>query len=402
MRICIIVLILVLGVDSFSAPQTYYLSKTKKNEVRSFLIRLATEKYHYSVTLTPIKNAVSVARLEVKGNEPLYAVEGGNKGACIDDFCLQTVSNLEEAHVDGAIYHRVASDFIRPLKLSVDVKSKISKDFNLVELTPPSAEDATEFVAILSGEKSTRGQNIKDRRTNENKKLAREYLRSEYEKMGYSIKEVAFSQGGYSGINLVAEKKGTEKGFVIVSAHYDTVNCPGADDDGSGIATSLLLAKSLSQSQLKHGIQFVAFDLEEVGLIGSRAYAKHLESQKQMENLLGVFQVEMTGYNPQNRNGIHVIDCEENTSADLSKLVIESIEENGLPLKRVKACTDRSDHAIFWSYNRPAIVVSQNFFGGDGNPCYHRKCDQQRELDHKYLAEIAHGILGAVAKIILP
>ncbi len=404
MRFYLMSAILLLGVNAFSATKTYYLAKTKKNEVSSFLLRLAAEKYQYSVTTTPIKKAIVSARLEVKGNASLYLVEGGSKGACVDDFCLQAVDNLEEAHVDGAIYHRVSDELIRPLKNHVDIKSKISKNSNLIGLTPPTAEDAMEFVAILSGEKpiNSQGKSIQDRRSEENKKLARDYLRREYEKMGYTVKEVPFSQSGRNGINLVAEKSGSEKGFVIVSAHYDTVNCPGADDDGTGVATSLLLAKSLAHSQLKYGIQFVAFDLEEVGLVGSGAYAKHLASQKQMENLLGVFQVEMTGYNPENRNGIHIIDCEENTSPELSKLVLDSLEENSLPLKRVKACTDRSDHAVFWSYNRPAIVVSENFFGGDGNPCYHRKCDHQKELDHKYMAEIAHAVLGAISKIILP
>lgn len=403
MRFYVIAMILLVGAKAFSATQVYYLSKTEKNKVSSFLLRLASEKYQYAVTKTPVKNAISSARLEVRGNALLYLVEGAVKGACTDTFCLQAITDLEEAHVDGAIYHHVPNELIQSLKSSVDVKSKISKHSNFIELAPPTSEDANEFVAILSGEKpvNSQGQSIQERRSEGNKKLARDYLRREYEKMGYSVKEIPFSQSGRNGINLVAEKVGSEKGFVIISAHYDTVNSPGADDDASGVATSLMLAKALAQSQLKHGIQFVAFDLEEIGLVGSNAYAKHLNSQKQMENLLGVFQVEMTGYNPSSRNGIHIIDCDENTSPELSKLILDSLEENNLSLKRIKACTDRSDHAVFWSYNRPAIVVSENFFGGDGNPCYHRKCDQQKELDHKYMADIAHAILGAVSKIVL-
>jgi hypothetical protein len=386
---------------SADAPE-YYLSKTKKNQVNSFLLRLADDEYQYVVTNSPVKDALSTVRVQLKAGEELYVLEGG-----AERFTLLGIrGRLEDAHVKGGILHHVPNELIHAQENKVDLKKSISKGlkFDLVGLSNPTADEASEFLAVIAGEKPANGNGdlIRERKTEAMKKLARTYLKSEFEKLGFEFKEQAFSKAGYDGVNFSAEKKGSEKGFVIVSAHYDSVNSPGADDDGTGVATLLMIAKALSNSELKQGIKLVGFDLEEVGLVGSKAYAKYLDGQNEMENLLGLIQIEMTGYNPEKHNAIHVIDCNENTSAQLSELVLGSIKENNFPLKKVDACTSRSDHAVFWQYNKPAIVVGENFFGGDGNPCYHKKCDTQKDLDHTYMAEIASAVLGAVSKIVLP
>ncbi|RWS01098.1 hypothetical protein B4U79_16772, partial [Dinothrombium tinctorium] len=85
-----------------------------------------------------------------------------------------------------------------------------------------------------------------------------------------------------SGINLIAIKEGFNSGkageeILLVGAHYDTVKTsPGVDDNGSGIVAVLEIARllSLKRKALPHSIMLVAFDLEEMGLIGSLAFVR--------------------------------------------------------------------------------------------------------------------------------
>jgi hypothetical protein len=80
--------------------------------------------------------------------------------------------------------------------------------------------------------------------------------------------------------------------YVIVSAHYDTIVmdgstpgeqefAPGVNDDGSGVAAVLELARVMSKREFDKSILFIAFSAEEVGLLGSRDYAKRARARKE-------------------------------------------------------------------------------------------------------------------------
>lgn len=93
-----------------------------------------------------------------------------------------------------------------------------------------------------------------------------------------------FAASGLSGVNIVGLLKSTHlkkaEGHIILSAHYDHLGrrggriYPGACDNASGVAAMLEIAGRLDPSQLRRDILFVAFDLEEKGLLGSFAYVK--------------------------------------------------------------------------------------------------------------------------------
>jgi Zn-dependent M28 family amino/carboxypeptidase len=179
----------------------------------------------------------------------------------------------------------------------------------------------------------------------------------------------------------------------------DTVQTAGADDDGSGVISSLTVARALASQKLNRTVRFVAFDEEERGLVGSTAYAKELSKSGEM-NRISVFNIEMTGYDLDNDGAFHAIDCNENTSSSITKVITDAIKNEGIALKRTEACTNRSDHAIFWDYNRPAIVVSQNFFGGDSNPCYHKTCDTVQKTNWTYMEKLTRASAAAVSALV--
>ena len=104
-----------------------------------------------------------------------------------------------------------------------------------------------------------------------------------------------WSEHTYQGVthqseNVVGRISGSASPdtVVILGAHYDSIvwdrpmdYAPGADDNASGVAALIELARILSQADLKYSVEFVAFSTEEVGTAGSRHYAKLLRRKRQ-------------------------------------------------------------------------------------------------------------------------
>jgi len=248
----------------------------------------------------------------------------------------------------------------------------------------------------VNGESKT----ITERGSLANKTIARAFLKEQLTAAGFVVSEHNYG----SGKNLIAERTGSDPSkFLILSAHLDSVHNAGADDDGTGIVSAWSIAEYLASQNLKHTVRFVAFDEEEFGLIGSEKYAASLANKGGFSGFLGDLNMEMTGYDSNQDGAIHIIDCNEGTSKLLTTAVEASIRQQNLALKKIDACTNRSDHASFWQYDQPAIVVSQNFFGrpADANPCYHKSCDKPDILNFAYMAKITAALAGAAASLVL-
>ncbi len=234
-----------------------------------------------------------------------------------------------------------------------------------------------------------------ERQSTEGLNRSREFLKAEYEKLGFTV---SFQEFG-KGINFIAEKSGDKNPgkVLILSSHIDTVRTAGANDNGTGTIGLLTVARELAKNNYSSSIRILGFDKEEIGLRGSDAYVATLNK----ESILGNINFEMMGVNKRKDGGFHVIDCNKENSLFLSDAMKSSIADLGLPLVVVKACTDRSDHASFWRKKLPAIVISENFFGGDADPCYHAKCDVVDErLNYEYMGNILEATLEATERII--
>ena len=97
--------------------------------------------------------------------------------------------------------------------------------------------------------------------------------------------------------NVVAELQGAdpEGGVVVLGGHYDTVpGVPGANDNGSGIATLLTIARQASQRTYPFSLRFIAFGSEEIGLLGSQRYVDSL-SQSELADIVAMFNFDALG-----------------------------------------------------------------------------------------------------------
>jgi aminopeptidase YwaD len=99
-----------------------------------------------------------------------------------------------------------------------------------------------------------------------------------------------------TGYNIIGTLRGASDETIVVGGHYDSVNAgPGAGDNASGTAALIELARVMgSRSQPQHTLVFIAFDAEELGLLGSRAYVNEL-SAAQIAKLRGMMNFDMLG-----------------------------------------------------------------------------------------------------------
>ncbi len=393
-----------------------YLSAVKKNTVDRFLNRFSTSDAQVVVTRQPVGNAIASKTLSTLGSPHLILVELESKDAAplrgerarIGNAAIVALPEGVDAH-DYVGLKRYSEDIASQETLVQLPKTALvshieSRDF-VSKLTVEQSfleEKLKEFSGATSANLDGKAVTLKERGTTAGRANARAYLKQEYEAIGFTTSQPSYSSGLYSGANFVAEKAGTDPSKVLVlTSHMDDMTNAGADDNGSGTIGALAIATALKDETLRYTLRIVAFDQEEKGLVGSAAYAKALKSAGTINQLVGLINLEMTGYDADDDGAFHSIDCDEGTSADLTAALMKVVNrDTELRLKKVEACTNRSDHASFWKYNVPAIVISQNFFGGDDNPCYHLACDKVDKVQFDYMTRLTTAVGRAVEELL--
>lgn len=211
------------------------------------------------------------------------------------------------------------------------------------------------------------------------------------------LKSYGFEVEHFNNDGVRAFKKGSSDKWYALGAHFDSYGrILGADDDAGGSAIVMEVAKRLGKEELKNGLAIYLFDREEVGLKGSAALARRVQSNKPA----GMIQIEMPLYNAKPGADVNIIECRGKPGKELYSLLAKHSKSNSLVPK--KACTDRSDHSSFWGIGAPATVISEAFFNRDGNPQYHKRGDtlSAKGLDFKYFANIGNAVYKSVEELV--
>ncbi|MBS1571547.1 MAG: M20/M25/M40 family metallo-hydrolase [Bacteroidetes bacterium] len=145
------------------------------------------------------------------------------------------------------------------------------------------------------------------------------WLKNKYLSFGYTasqVQEIPFSyatgSGNVNSTNLVVTKTGTvyPNIFVIVCGHYDSIVGPGVDDNGSGVASILEIARILKDVPTEYSIKFINFSGEEQGLKGSYNYvANVVNATNPKMNIKVVFNLDQVGGKIGNNN--NTIYCDQ-------------------------------------------------------------------------------------------
>jgi len=258
------------------------------------------------------------------------------------------------------------------------------------------------------------------RATDEGRAKARKYIAHTLQRLGYRPSLLGFS----GGVNVMAERKGTNPALkaILVGAHFDTVpGTPGADDNASGVAVVLEMARLVAQRDTPRTIRFAFFDGEERGLLGSRAYAA---SQTRTHDLAAVIIAEMVGFRcvtkgcqkvpssiprvlvPETGDFLAVVGDVESPSLlvafrhasrpDRPPVYVLPVTEKGALMPD----TRRSDHAPFWDIGVSAVMVTDT--ANLRTPHYHRASDRPETLDRGFLTGSAQIIADALFEVATP
>ena len=216
--------------------------------------------------------------------------------------------------------------------------------------------------------------------------------------------------------NIIVSKEGTQKPkeVFLVGAHYDSAFNPGADDNGSGVAVLLELARLLSSMDTKRSMKFVAFVNEEPPFfktenMGSKIYAKAAKAKG--EDIKGALILESVGYYseepnsqryppffglfyPNKGNFIGVVG--NLRSRDLVERVVSNFKkETQFPIESIVtfesfAGASFSDNWAFWNEGYPAVMITDTAYYR--NPNYHENLDTFETLNYESMEQVVKGL----------
>ncbi|MBE9210772.1 M28 family peptidase [Nostoc sp. LEGE 06077] len=256
------------------------------------------------------------------------------------------------------------------------------------------------------------------RYTTAERSRTRAYITSELKKFGWKPQLEKFAEG----VNIFAERLGTDKtaGAILVGAHYDTVaSSPGADDNGTGVAVVLEVARLLGSQPTPRTLQLALFDKEEAGLLGSKAFAA---KAKRLGNLSGVIVMDMVGYAcytpgcQQYPPGLPVTPPSDKGDflavvGDIEHLPLLSAFQKSqpdnlpavltvpIPLKGLLTPdTLRSDHAPFWYQGVGAVLVTDT--ANLRTPHYHQSSDQPSTIERSFFAGAAQIVVNTTTALL--
>lgn len=267
------------------------------------------------------------------------------------------------------------------------------------------------------------------------RQATRDYLMQQLESFGLSPSLQSFEDG----VNIVAKRPGkdSQSGSILLAAHYDTVlNSPGADDNGSGVAVVLEIARLFAKQPTPLGLEIAFFDQEEAGLLGSFAFVQNEENIKDLQAAIILDMVGYACHTPgcqQYPQGLTVTpaleaagveypdrgeflivvgETQQLTLLKTFQMVNESLKNKSetetkippvvtlpIPLKGLLTPEVlRSDHAPFWYQGIAAVLLTDT--ANLRSPYYHQPTDTIDHLDSDFFEGSAQVILNTVTQLL--
>ncbi|MCB2376802.1 M28 family peptidase [Hymenobacter sp. BT635] len=250
---------------------------------------------------------------------------------------------------------------------------------------------------------------------------AADYIRRELQAAGARLSEQPYQVQGNTYRNVIGSFGPENSPRLIIGAHYDVCGeQPGADDNGTGVAALLELARLLGQQNtLPYRIELVAYTLEEppffrTNSMGSYVHAKSLHDQQVA--VKGMVALEMLGYYDDRKNsqdyplaplklvygsrGNYVTVAQKFGNGRFGRQFARRYKQTAaLPVRRFKAPAwlpgiDFSDHLNYWQFDYPAVLLTDTAFYR--NKHYHEPTDTLERLDMRRLGLAVDAVLAVV------
>jgi hypothetical protein len=260
---------------------------------------------------------------------------------------------------------------------------------------------------------------------------ARDYVISQLKSAGYAPKVLPYASQWLGGVENGTEFQNVEAILRvapvdggpawIVGAHYDTNSgTPGADDNSSGTAVLLEVARLLKKRSPKREIRFVAFGTEEPPAFGTRNMGSYRYARALKEGgveVYGMVSLEMLGYfnakpssqlyppffhlfYPDRGDFVGAV-ADARSRGFLRRFVAAWRHRSSFPLTSTilpgpLSGLALSDQLNFWELGYPAVLLSDTAFYR--NPNYHEASDLPDTLDYERMAEVARAVAGVLVE----
>jgi Zn-dependent M28 family amino/carboxypeptidase len=253
---------------------------------------------------------------------------------------------------------------------------------------------------------------------------AARYIEGQLGSYAYRPRRQVFTAAGHTYANIETEIPGEphSQGILVIGAHYDTAgNLPGANDNASGVAATLELARQFASVKPHRKIRWLFFANEEppffqTPAMGSYVYARQCRDRK--ENITAMLSLETIGYytdKPGSQTypiGIHPGYPDRGNflgfvgdfkSALLLRTALKafrasvSLAAQGLAAPALIAGVSWSDHWSFWQFGYKALMLTDT--APFRYPYYHTAQDTPDKLDYARFTEAVRGIGAVIEKL---
>jgi len=248
---------------------------------------------------------------------------------------------------------------------------------------------------------------------------AADYIRQSLQQSGAEISEQRYKVDGVWCRNIIGRFGPKDGEIVVIGAHYDVFgNLPGADDNASGVAGLLELARLLATQNLAAPVELVAYSTEEPPYFGTEQMGSSVHARKAKaagSDIQAMIALEMIGHYAAKQphvnvllklvypsQGNFVVAVGRWGDRQLARTVKRSFNSAGaVPCYSysgpIAIGADLSDHSSYWAQNFPAIMITDTAHLRNTN--YHTASDTVDTLDFDRMASVVDGILAAVVDL---
>ena len=290
----------------------------------------------------------------------------------------------------------------------------------------PAADSHGGLAAALHRDVHVLASEIGERNTATYRNLDRAaaFIHEAFQSAGVPVSRHTYTVDGQACHNIVGELAGIGDNHevVVIGAHYDSVRGgPGANDNASGVAALLALARAFAGSRLSRTLRFVAFVNEEPPYIrtrhmGSLVYARACRARR--DDIAAMLSLETLGcfpsFDPPSRDpwpakllrpfqGEFLALVSNLRSRQLAKDIARTFREaSDLPTWAVALpgflpAVRSSDHWSFWQCGYPAIMATDT--APFRYPFYHTRYDTPDKLSYRAIAAIVAGLRVAIIRL---
>ncbi len=250
---------------------------------------------------------------------------------------------------------------------------------------------------------------------------AAEYVEGQLRGAGYDVQRESFEANGVRCENLVAERRGTTRPreLVVVGAHYDSFrDRPAANDNASGTAALLELARLYAAHPGPRTVRFVAFTNEEPphfqrDSMGSLVHARR--ARRRRDDIVAMMSLETIGYFDDTAGSQHypfplslfypdrgdfiafVTRVEDRALVHRAIRIFRehaTLPSEGAALSSSTTGVDFSDHWSFWQAGYPALMITDSALFRDAS--YHTPRDTPEHLDYERMARVVRGLVAVI------